>query len=39
MIYKIIPMCGRFEVYINGKFYCFADSVKEAVNEIEKYKM
>ena len=33
---KIIPTNGYYEVYINGKFYCSADTVVEAANEIEK---
>ena len=37
MTYKIRPKKGHFEVYINGKFYCSADSWREAENEIKKY--
>lgn len=37
MTYKIIPVMGHFEVYINGKFYCTADSIKEAEEELRNY--
>lgn len=33
---KIIPNNGHYDVYINGKFYCSADSVIEAAKEIEQ---
>lgn len=36
--YSIEPTYGHFEVYINGEFYCTADSVNEATREIEDYK-
>ena len=29
---------GYFEVYINGEFYCSADNMREAINEVEKYR-
>lgn len=32
---KIIPANGHYEVYINGMFYCSADTVIEAAKEIE----
>lgn len=35
---KIIPTRGHFEIYINGEFYCSADNMMEAVNEIENYR-
>ena len=35
--FKIIPVRDHFELYINGKFYCSADSWGEAVSEAEKY--
>ena len=38
MTYKIIPIKEHYVVYINGKFYCSADTWNEAVKEIEKYK-
>lgn len=37
MTYKIKPNKGHFEVYINGKFYCSADSWREAESEIRNY--
>lgn len=36
MTYKIKPKKGHFEVYINGKFYCSADNMREAIKEIEE---
>lgn len=38
MSYKIVPFCGRLEVYINGKFCCFADNMREVEKTINKYK-
>lgn len=35
--YKIIPVQGHFNVYINGKFYCSADTYPEAESEIDEY--
>ena len=37
MTYRIVPNRGHYEVYINGKFYCSADTRVEAVREVEKY--
>lgn len=37
MNYKIVPNHGHYEVYIDGKFYCSADTMNEAAKEIEKY--
>ena len=37
MSYRIVPICGHYEVHINGKFYCSADTWKEADNEIQEY--
>lgn len=37
MTYKIKPDRGHFLVYIDGKFYCSADTMSEAINEIRKY--
>lgn len=28
---------GHYEIYINGKFYCSADTHEEAAREIELY--
>ena len=33
MSVKITPVRGHWEVYINGKFYCSADTFSEAVME------
>ena len=33
--YKIIHVNGHYEVYINGQFYCSADTVAEAAKELE----
>ena len=38
MTYTIKPNKGHYEVYINGKFYCTADTIKEANQEVKKYK-
>lgn len=35
MTYTITPNKGHYEVYIDGKFYCTADSISEAENEIK----
>ena len=37
MSYKIVPVCGHFEVYIDGEFYCTADNMKEVEKEIKEY--
>ena len=34
---QIIYKNGHCEVYIDGKFYCTADSWNEAVREVEEY--
>lgn len=34
--YKIISVRGHYEVFVNGKFFCSADTYQEAVREIEK---
>ena len=33
--YKIISKNGHYEVYVNGKFYCSADTIIEAARELE----
>lgn len=38
MEYTIEPVHGHYEIYINGKFYCTADSTTEAKKEIEAHK-
>ena len=35
---SIVPTKGHYEVYIDGKFFCSADSLPEAAKEIENYK-
>ena len=37
MSVKITPKRGHWEVYINGKFYCSADSFNEAVKVYQEY--
>ena len=32
--YKIIHVNDHYEVYIDGKFYCSADTIQEAESEI-----
>ena len=38
MNYKIVPYNGHFNVYIDGAFFCSADTMAEAVREVEKHK-
>ena len=38
MSFKIVPICGRLAVYINGEFHCSVDSMSKAEKEINKYK-
>ena len=35
MSYQIIQVKGHYEIYINGEFYCSADSLSEAQSEIK----
>lgn len=35
--YKIIRDREHYVVYIDGKFFCTADKIKEAVREVESY--
>lgn len=37
VMYKIKRKYDHYEVYINGKFYCSADTPEEAAREIEDY--
>ena len=37
MTVSITPTRGYYTVYINGKFYCSADTWPEAIREIEEY--
>ena len=36
MNYKIINNHGHYEVYIDGQFFCSADTIEEAENEIKE---
>lgn len=35
--YRIVRAGGHYNVYIDGKFYCTADTVVEAAEEVDKY--
>ena len=35
--YKIVSVQGHYNVFINGKFYCSADTYYEAESEIKEY--
>lgn len=35
--YKIIPVNGHWEGYMDGKFVCSGDTFHEAAVELEKY--
>lgn len=35
--YRITWNGGHCEIYINGEFYCSADNMTEAANELEAY--
>jgi hypothetical protein len=37
MTVNIIPNRGYWEVHIDGKFYCSADTLPEAVKEYQDY--
>lgn len=32
---KVTQVKGHYEIYINGKFYCSADNLKEVEKELE----
>jgi len=34
---RIVQVNGHYEVYINGEYYCSADSMIEAINEVENH--
>lgn len=36
--FNIVHVNDHYEVYINGKFYCSADTITEAVKEIENWR-
>jgi hypothetical protein len=35
--FNITPVNGHYDVYINGIFYCSADTMPEAIREVEDY--
>ena len=35
-VYSISKKDNHYEVYINGEFYCSADTIEEAANEINE---
>lgn len=35
--YRISLKDNHYELHINGIFYCSADSISEAANELEEY--
>lgn len=37
MNYEIVSNRGHYDVYIDGKFYCSADTMREAAKEVEEY--
>lgn len=37
MNFNIIPKHGHVELYINGAFYCSADTFAEAIREYNEY--
>lgn len=37
MTTEIVSVRGHYEVYIDGSFYCSADTPEEAATEIEIY--
>jgi hypothetical protein len=37
MTFKILPVFGHVELYINGKYYCTADTFSEALKEYNDY--
>lgn len=37
MNFEIIPVKEHYEVYLNGEFFCSADTESEAAKEIEEH--
>ena len=37
--FNIIPNNGHYDVYIDGMFYCSADSMAEVAKEIENWEV
>ena len=36
MNFKIVHSVGHYDIYLDGDFYCSADTYSEAVDEVEK---
>lgn len=36
-MYEIVRNKNHYDVYINGVFYCSADNIHEAAQEVEEY--
>lgn len=34
--YEIKNVCGHYEVYVNGRWFCSADTTQEAIRELQK---
>lgn len=34
--YTIVPHGGHYDVFVNGYFYCSADTIQEAAEEIRE---
>ena len=37
MNFEILPTFGHYELHINGKYYCSADTFGEALKEYDDY--
>lgn len=37
MTVKIVPVREHYEVHINGEFYCSADTLSEAKQDVNNY--
>ena len=35
--FSIMHINGHYDVYIDGKFYCSADTMPDAIREVENY--
>lgn len=36
MSYRIVPRDGQFELYINGKFYCYGNTWAKVSMELDR---
>lgn len=36
--FDIIPNNGHYDIYINGEFYCTADTMPDAIEEIKTWR-